>query len=95
MAPKAAAVTFWQQMRQRLGERICCVPCKDLSHVTNPAVVGLGDSFAGGLLPGLLKEFAEENAENPDPVKVINMPASVQAKLQPYVEDRLRTLCHF
>ena len=42
-----------------------------------------------------LKEFAEENAENPDPVKVINMPAYVQAKLQPYVEDRLRTLCHF
>lgn len=56
MAPKAAAVTFCQQMRQRLGELICCVPCKDLSHVTNPTVVGLGDSFAGGLLPGLLKE---------------------------------------
>ena len=49
-------MTFCQQMRQRQGERICCVPCKDLSHVTNPAVVGLGDSFAGGLLPGLLKE---------------------------------------
>lgn len=42
-----------------------------------------------------LKEFTEENAKNPDPVKVINMPAYVQAKLQPYVEDRLRTLCHF
>ena len=56
MAPKVAAVTFCQQMEQRLGELICCVPCKDLSHVTNPTVVGLGDSFAGGLLPGLLKE---------------------------------------
>ncbi|MBR3972777.1 MAG: class II fructose-bisphosphate aldolase [Oscillospiraceae bacterium] len=40
-------------------------------------------------------EFVEENAENPDPVKIINMPAYVQAKLQPYVEERLRTLCHF
>lgn len=49
MAPKAAAVTFCQQMEQRLGELICCVPCKDLSH---PTVVGLGDSFAGGLLRG-------------------------------------------
>ena len=42
-----------------------------------------------------VSEFVAENAENPDPVKIINMPAYVQAKLQPYVEERLRTLCHF
>jgi ketose-bisphosphate aldolase len=42
-----------------------------------------------------LTEFTAENGDNPDPVKVINMPAYVQSKLQPYVEDRLRTLCHF
>ena len=42
-----------------------------------------------------ISEFVAENAENPDPVKIINMPAYVQEKLQPYVEERLRTLCHF
>ena len=42
-----------------------------------------------------VSEFVAENAENPDPVKIINMPAYVQEKLQPYVEERLRTLCHF
>lgn len=31
-----------------------CVPCKDLSAVKRPTVVGLGDTFAGGMLPGLL-----------------------------------------
>jgi len=39
--------------------------------------------------------FAEENGANPDPVKIINMPAYVQERLQPYVENRLRTLCRF
>ena len=34
-------------------------------------------------------------AENANPVKIINMPESVQAKLQPYVEGRMRTLCKF
>ena len=32
---------------------------------------------------------------NPDPVKIIDMPEFVQSKLQPYVEDRLKTLCNF
>ena len=67
MAPKAAAVPFCQKMRQRLGGRICCVPCKDLSHVTNPAVVGLGDSFAGGLLPGDLAGGKGEQRPFPSP----------------------------
>lgn len=42
-----------------------------------------------------VQEFVAQNKENPDPVKIINMPAYVQNKLQPYVENRLRTLCHF
>jgi ketose-bisphosphate aldolase len=41
------------------------------------------------------REFVNENIENPDPVKIINMPEFVQAKIQSYVEDRLRTLCRF
>ncbi|MEA4965541.1 MAG: class II fructose-bisphosphate aldolase [Oscillospiraceae bacterium] len=39
--------------------------------------------------------FAAENAANSDPVKIINLPAYVQDKLQPYIEGRMRTLCHF
>ena len=42
-----------------------------------------------------VSEFSAENASNPDSVKVINLPAYVQAKLQPYVENRLTTLCRF
>ena len=56
MAPREASVVFCREMKELLGDRICCIPCKDLSHVEHPTVVGLGDSFAGGLLPGLLKE---------------------------------------
>ncbi len=40
-------------------------------------------------------EFSAKNADNPDPVKILQMPEYVQAKLQPYVEGRLRTLCRF
>ncbi|MGD1819179.1 MAG: class II fructose-bisphosphate aldolase [Pleomorphochaeta sp.] len=42
-----------------------------------------------------VEEFVEVNRENKDPVKIIDMPEFVQSKLQPYVEDRLRTLCNF
>lgn len=40
-------------------------------------------------------EFAREYDSVQDPVKIIQMPEYVQAKLQPYVENRLKTLCHF
>jgi len=53
---KADSVVFCERMGEMLGDKICCIPCKDLSYVKNPTVVGLGDAFAGGLLPGLLKE---------------------------------------
>ena len=42
-----------------------------------------------------LTEFTKEYADVADPVRGINMPEYVQGKLQPYVEDRLRTLCRF
>ena len=42
-----------------------------------------------------LTEFTKDHADDPDPVKVINMPQYVQKKLQPYVEERLKTLCRF
>ncbi|MGN1376773.1 MAG: ADP-dependent glucokinase/phosphofructokinase [Dorea sp.] len=56
---KADSIVFCEKLREMLGERIYCIPCKDLSYVEHPTVVGLGDSFAGGLLPGLLKENRE------------------------------------
>lgn len=40
-------------------------------------------------------EFTKLNEGNTDPVKIINMPEYVQSKLQPYVEERMRVLCHF
>ena len=43
-----------QAIREALGDRVCIIPSKDLSHIEHPSVVGLGDSFAGGCLPGLL-----------------------------------------
>lgn len=54
----------------------------------------LGTEFLGKYFQAV-SAFTAENAKNLDPVKIINMPESVQAKLQPYVEGRMRTLCKF
>ncbi len=54
----------------------------------------LGTEFLGKYYKAVAA-FAEENAENPDPVKIINLPEYAQSKLQPYLEERMRTLCHF
>lgn len=54
----------------------------------------LGTEFLGKYYKAVAA-FAAENAENPDPVKIINLPEYAQSKLQPYLEDRMRTLCHF
>ena len=43
----------------------------------------------------LQKTVGMASHPDPDPVKVINMPEYVQAKLQPDVEGRLNTLCRF
>lgn len=39
--------------------------------------------------------FSQEFASLSDPVKIIQLPEYVQSKLQPYVENRLKTLCRF
>ena len=56
----AESVRFCEDIKELSDNHICCVPCKDLRYVEHPTVVGLGDSFAGGLLPGLLKENRKE-----------------------------------
>lgn len=57
---KTESVVFCERMSVMAGDKICCVPCKNLSWVKKPTVVGLGDSFAGGLLPGLLQERSKK-----------------------------------
>lgn len=54
----------------------------------------LGTEFLGKYYDAVAA-FAKENMDNPDPVKIINMPEYVQSRLQPYLEERMRTLCHF
>ena len=54
----------------------------------------LGTEFLGKYYDAVAA-FSLENAENPDPVKIINLPEYVQGRLQPYLEERLKTLCHF
>ncbi|MGB8453654.1 MAG: ADP-dependent glucokinase/phosphofructokinase [Anaerocolumna sp.] len=56
LADKKDSIIFCKRIKEILGNRIYGIPCKDLSYIENPTVVGLGDSFVGGLLPGLLKE---------------------------------------
>lgn len=52
---KEESIVFCRQLKEKYDSMIYGIPCKDLSYVKEPTVVGLGDSFAGGLLPGLLK----------------------------------------
>jgi Archaeal ADP-dependent phosphofructokinase/glucokinase len=51
---KKESVIFCKQIKDMVGDKIHCIPSKDLGFVKNPTVVGLGDSFAGGILLGLL-----------------------------------------
>lgn len=51
---KVDSVEFCNRLEEEYGEYICCIPCKDLSFVECPTVVGLGDAFVGGLVLGLL-----------------------------------------
>lgn len=42
-----------------------------------------------------VEAFTHDYTGDADPVKIIEMPEYVQSRLQPYVEERLRTLCRF
>ena len=48
------SLLFCEAIKEALGDKICIIPSKDMTHVEHPTVVGLGDSFAGGCLPGLI-----------------------------------------
>lgn len=54
----------------------------------------LGTEFLGNYYKAV-SEFTALNEANTDPVKIINMPEFVQSKLQPYLEERMKTLCKF
>ena len=53
LSVKIESIAFGREIKKLADQEICCIPCKDLSFVENPVVVGLGDYFAGGLLPEL------------------------------------------
>jgi len=53
LAPKAEGAEFCRNIKKLAGDKICCLPTKDLSFVKHPTIVGLGDFFAGGLVYGL------------------------------------------
>lgn len=40
---------------EKLSDQICCISSKELGFVKNPVVVGLGDTFAGGLVMELAR----------------------------------------
>lgn len=54
----------------------------------------LGTEFLGKYYDAV-RSFTEENNHNPDPVKIIDYPEYVQARLQSYLEQRMRALCRF
>lgn len=49
------SMEFCRKIMAKAAFPLCCVPTKDMRFVENPTVVGLGDYFAGGLLPELAK----------------------------------------
>lgn len=55
LGSKDKSVLFSKEIKELAGDIIECVPSKDMSFVKNPTVVGLGDTFIGGMLPELLK----------------------------------------
>lgn len=60
LAVRQDSITFGSDLERLSDREICCIPSKDLSFVKHPVVVGLGDSFAGGLLPELTLEKRQE-----------------------------------
>lgn len=54
----------------------------------------LGTEFLGKYYDAMT-EYIAAYKNNPDPVKIIEMPEYIQSKVQPYLEGRLKTLCHF
>lgn len=54
LADQKEGIMFCRNIKEMIGNKVQCIPCKDLKYVKNPTVVGLGDSFAGGLLMGLV-----------------------------------------
>lgn len=58
-----AGASFCRTLSEmHLNEPIFALPGKDLSFVTLPFTIGLGDAFAGGMLPQLLPEEEQKNA---------------------------------
>lgn len=63
LPPRGWAVEFAAQLESLLGQKLICVPGKDLDHIAHPVTIGLGDAFIGGMLPAFLTEEQRHLAE--------------------------------
>ena len=58
------SIAFGDRLKEISDREICCISSKDLSFVKHPVVVGLGDYFAGGLLPELMLDKRNQTKGN-------------------------------
>ena len=63
LPPRGCAVEFATQLESLLGQKLICVPGKDLDHIAHPVTIGLGVAFIGGMLPAFLTEEQRHLAE--------------------------------
>ncbi|MFP3155303.1 ADP-dependent glucokinase/phosphofructokinase [Lachnospiraceae bacterium ZAX-1] len=59
LASSEESTEFCRRIAEIGNGHICCVPAKDLTFVEKPTSVGLGDYFAGGLLPKLTSKYRQ------------------------------------
>lgn len=63
LPPKERSLSFIRELSEILSdEELVVIPSKELSDVSSPVTIGLGDSFIGGMLPLLLPEKIRDSA---------------------------------
>ena len=56
-------IEFCKALSAKVSDKsLFALPGKELSFIAKPFTIGLGDAFAGGMLPQLLPEAELENA---------------------------------
>lgn len=53
LPPNEEGIVFAGELKKLLGNKVCCAPVVHVEE-TNATTIGLGDSFVGGFLPGLI-----------------------------------------
>ena len=60
-------VGFARELRDRLGDRVCCIPVVHGDDPASPTTIGLGDTFVGGFLAALVGAGAVETSRHGSP----------------------------